>query len=128
MMSLYVDTKTDIIEAFHSTSRYLDDFMNIDNPYFEGKVIQIYSTEMQLNKANSTGIETTCLDSHSLISNVSHFKFMTNAMISNFKLLISRFWIAKFLVHPPVAIKCLSSSVLQECLVIWLTSVLIANL
>ena len=25
----------DIIEAFNSTARYLDDLLNIDNPYFE---------------------------------------------------------------------------------------------
>ena len=33
----------DIIEAFNSTSRYLDDLLNIDNPYFEGMVNQICS-------------------------------------------------------------------------------------
>ena len=27
-----------VIEAFNSTSRYLDDLLNIDNPYFEGMV------------------------------------------------------------------------------------------
>ena len=32
--------KTDVIEAFSSTSRYLDDLLNIDNPYFEGMVKQ----------------------------------------------------------------------------------------
>ena len=26
--------QADVIEAFISTSRYLDDFINIDNPYF----------------------------------------------------------------------------------------------
>ena len=39
----------DIIEAFNSTSRYLDDLLNIDNPYFEQLVGQIYPTELQLN-------------------------------------------------------------------------------
>ena len=29
-------------EAFDSTPRYLDDLLNIDNPYFEGLVYQIY--------------------------------------------------------------------------------------
>ena len=29
------NNQTDIIEAFNSTSRYLDDLLNIDNPYFE---------------------------------------------------------------------------------------------
>ena len=42
---------------FNSTSRYLDDLLNIDNPYFEGMVNQIYQPELQLNKANSTDTE-----------------------------------------------------------------------
>ena len=41
LMSLSGDTKADVIEAFNSTSRYLDDLLNIDNPYFEGIVSQI---------------------------------------------------------------------------------------
>ena len=32
------NNQTDIIEAFNSTSRYLDDLLNIDNPYFEEMV------------------------------------------------------------------------------------------
>ena len=45
----------EIIEAFNSASRYLDDLFNIDNPYFEGivKVNRIYPSELQLNKATS---------------------------------------------------------------------------
>ena len=31
-----------IIGALNSTSRYLDDLLNIDNPYFEGMVNNIY--------------------------------------------------------------------------------------
>ena len=30
------DNQADVIKAFNSTSRYLDDLLNIDNPYFEG--------------------------------------------------------------------------------------------
>ena len=33
-----------------STSRYLDDLLTFDNPYFEGMVNQIYPPELQLNK------------------------------------------------------------------------------
>ena len=42
-----------IIGLFNSTFRYLDDLSNIDNPYFEGMVTQIYPNELQVNKANS---------------------------------------------------------------------------
>ena len=56
-MSLSDNNLTDIIEAFNSTSRYLDDLLNIDNPYFEQMVGQIYPTELQLNKPNSSDTE-----------------------------------------------------------------------
>ena len=36
---------------------YLDDLLNIDNPYFEQMVGQIYPTELQLYKATSIDIE-----------------------------------------------------------------------
>ena len=42
MMSLSVDNLADFIEAFNSTSRYLVELLNIDNPYFEGMVSQIF--------------------------------------------------------------------------------------
>ena len=42
--------QAEMIEAFKSTSRYLDDLLNIGNPYFEGMVNQIYPPELQLNK------------------------------------------------------------------------------
>ena len=35
MLSLSVNNQSDVIEAFNSTSIYLDDLLNIDNPYFE---------------------------------------------------------------------------------------------
>ena len=42
MTSLSDVKQAEIIEAFKSTSRYLDDLLNIDNPYFEGMVNRIY--------------------------------------------------------------------------------------
>ena len=54
MLSLSDNNQTDIIEAFNSTSRYFHDLLNIDNPNFEQMVGQIYPTELQLNKANSS--------------------------------------------------------------------------
>ena len=41
MLSLSDNNQTDIIEAFDPTSRYLDDLINIDNPFFEQMVGQI---------------------------------------------------------------------------------------
>ena len=42
MRDLSIDNQADVIKAFNSTSRYLDDLLNIDNPYFEEMVNQIY--------------------------------------------------------------------------------------
>ena len=47
MMSLSADKDAEIIEAFSSTSRYLDDLLNIDSTYFDGMVKQIYPSELQ---------------------------------------------------------------------------------
>ena len=69
MKELSNDNQADIIKAFNSTSRYLDDLLNIDKPYFEGMVNQIYPPELQLNKANTSGTEAPFLDLHLSISN-----------------------------------------------------------
>ena len=53
----------------NSTSRYLDDLLNIDNPYFESMVKRIYPPELQLNKANNTDTEAPFLDLHLSIAN-----------------------------------------------------------
>ena len=62
MLSLSYNSQTYIIEAFNSTSLYLDDILNIDNPYFEQMVGHIYPSELQLNKANSSDTEAPLLD------------------------------------------------------------------
>ena len=69
MDSLNHDNQADVIEAFNSTSRYLDDLLNIDNPYFEGMVNQIYPPELQLNKANISDTEAPFLDLHLSVAN-----------------------------------------------------------
>ena len=67
MASLSDVKQAEIIEAFKSTSRYLDDLLNIDNPYFKGMVNRIYPPELQLNKPNTS--EAPFLDLHLSISN-----------------------------------------------------------
>ena len=46
MTSLSDVKQAEIIEAFKSISRYLDDFLNIDKTYFEGMVNRIYPTDL----------------------------------------------------------------------------------
>ena len=68
MTSLSDVKQAEIIEAFKSTSRYLDDLLNIDNPYFEGMVNRIYLPELQLNKANTSDTEAPFLNLHLSVS------------------------------------------------------------
>ena len=67
-MSLSDDKQADTIDAFKTTYRYLDDILNI-NVYFDNIVSQIYSSELQLNKANTADTQAAFLDSHLSISN-----------------------------------------------------------
>ena len=69
MLSLLDNNQTDIIEAFNSTSGYLDDILNFVNPYFEQMVGQIYPTELQLNKADYSDTEAPFLDLNLSITN-----------------------------------------------------------
>ena len=62
MLSLFGNILEDDIEAFNSSSIYLDDLLNIDNPYFEQMVCQIYPTEVQLNKTNYFDTVLLCTD------------------------------------------------------------------
>ena len=68
MLSLSEDNQSGVIEAFNSTSRYLDDLLNIDNNFFDNMVNRIYHSELQLNKANVSDAEASFLDLHSSIS------------------------------------------------------------
>ena len=67
MLSLSEDYQSDVIEAFNSTSRHLDDLLNIDN-FFESMVNRIYPSELQLNKANVSDTVALFLDLHLSIS------------------------------------------------------------
>ena len=89
--SVSPENRADIIEAFNSTSRYLDDLLNIDNIYFEQMVNPIYPAELQLNKANSSDTEAPFLQLNLSISNgTSPTKIMINGTILILILLISR--------------------------------------
>ena len=69
MMSLSDDKQADNIDAFNTTSRYLDDILNINNVYFDTMVSRLYPPELQLNKANNSDTEAAYLDLHLSISN-----------------------------------------------------------
>ena len=49
-MFLPDDKQADIIDAFNTTSIYLDDILNIDNVYFDTMISQIYPQNSNLIK------------------------------------------------------------------------------
>ena len=69
MISLSDNKQAGVIDAFNTTSRYLDDILKIDNVYFDNMVSQIYPSELQLNKANTSDTKAAFLDLHLSISN-----------------------------------------------------------
>ena len=48
MLSLSEDNQSGVFEAFSSTSRYLDDLLNIDNNFFDSMGNRIYPSELHL--------------------------------------------------------------------------------
>ena len=54
MKSLTREKRNDMIDAFNSTFRYLDDLLNINNIHFEQMVHRIYTAELQLIKTNAS--------------------------------------------------------------------------
>ena len=69
MKSLTKEKRHDLKDAFNSTSRYLDDLLNIDNIHFEHMVHRIYPAVLQLNKANASDTEAAFLDLNLSIHN-----------------------------------------------------------
>ena len=69
MMSLSYDKQADVIDAFNTTSRYLDEILNINNVYFDNMESQMYPSELQLNKVNTSNKEAAFLDLHLSIFN-----------------------------------------------------------
>ena len=89
MMSLSDNKQADIIDAFDTTSRYLDDILNISNVYFDNMVSQIYSSEIQLNKAHTFDTEAACICQFLIILFLP--EFMINVTTLVLKLSICHF-------------------------------------
>ena len=86
-----------LVGAFYSTSRCLDDVLNIDNPYFEGKVNQNYPHELQLNKANTSDNEAPFwIYIYLFLTVLSPQKCMINAITLNLILQTFHFLMAMF--------------------------------
>ena len=92
MVYLSDDNQADIIDAFNTTSRYLDDILNINYVYFDNMVSQIYPLELQLYKAYTFDTEAAFLDLHRPFLMILFIpKFMINVTNLILKLSISLF-------------------------------------
>ena len=121
MTSLSDVKQAEIIEAFKSTSRYLDDLLNIDNSYFEGMVNRIYPPELQLNKANTSDTGAPFLVLHLSISN----EFVSSKIYDkcdDFDIVNFHFWMVTFPILPLMGFTFHNLFGLLECLVMWLIS------
>ena len=115
MMSLSDDKQADIIDAFNTTSRYLGDILNIDNVYFDKMVSQLYHSELQLNKANTSDTEAAFLDLHLSISNdICSTKIYDKRDDFDFEIVNSQSYMVMFLALHPMESISLNSLVLLE--------------
>ena len=83
MTSIFYVKQAEIIEAFKSTALEISGqpFKYWQNPDIEGMVNQIYPTELQLNKANTSDTEAPfwiCI--YPFQTYLFHLKFMSSAM------------------------------------------------
>ena len=127
-MSLSDDKQADVMDAFKTTSRYLDDILNINNGYFDNMVSQIYPSELQLNKANTSDAKAAFLDLHLSISNdIVSTKIYVKRDDFDFEIVNFPFLDVMFHVLHPMESLSLNSFVLLEHLAMLLTSTLAIN-
>ena len=92
MKYLAKEKRDDMIDAFISTSRYLDDSPNISNIHFNEQMVnRMHPAVLQLNKANVSDTEAAFLDLNLSFNNDTVFTklYMINRMILILILLIS---------------------------------------
>ena len=131
MSDLQKSKRHDLIDMFNDTSRYLDDIFTIDNPEFEKYIPDIYPAELQLNKANTSDKETSFLDLNIKVILAVTFipAFTTNAMTSDFLLLISHGWAVTFQdSHPTVFTFRSWLDLLDVVLAFWISILKISKL
>ena len=105
MMSPSDDKQADVVDALNTTSRYLDDILNIYNVYFDNMVSQKYPSELQLNKANTSDTEAAFLDLHLSISNeIVSTKIYDKRDDFDFQIVNSPFKMVMFLALQPFGV------------------------
>ena len=127
MKSLTKEKRYGLIDAFNSTSRYLDDLLNIDN-IPEHMFHRIYPAELQLNKANTSDTEAAFLDLNLSIHNdIVSTKLYDKRDDFNLILLIFRSLMAMSLNVPLMVYIYLNLFALPEHLHMLLTSIIVTH-
>ena len=117
------NNQTDIITAFNSTSRYLDDLLNIDNTYFEQMVGRIYPTKLKLNEANSSDTEALFLDLDlSIMNGIVSSKIIDKLDDFNFEIVNFPFLEEDVPYSPSYGIYVCNLFVLRECVLMLMIS------
>ena len=122
MLSLSEDNQSDVIKAFSSTSRYLDDLLNIDNNFFDSMVNRIYPSELHLYKVNMSDTEASFLDLHVSISDgFVKTKIYDKRDDFDFDIVNFPFLDVMFLIRHPMVFIFLNLFDLLECPVMLMT-------
>ena len=128
MMSRSDDKQADIIDAFNTTSRYLDAILIIDIVYLDKIVSQIYPLKLQLNKANTSDTKAAFLDVHfSFCNHIVSFKIYDKRDNFDFEIVNFPFLMVLFLALHPMESISLNLFDLLEHLAMLLTSTLAIN-
>ena len=69
MLELSKTKQVDLIQCFILTSRYIDDILNLDNPFFAQNIHKIYPNELVLNLSCLSNTDAAYLDLHLTINN-----------------------------------------------------------
>ena len=109
MLFLYDNNQAAIVEAFNSTSSYLDDLLNTDNPYFAQMVSQIHTTKHQLNKANHSDTQAPFLDLDLFITN----GIVSTKLYDNFEVNLPLILLMEMFLAPVMVYKFCNVFVLQ---------------
>ena len=128
MISLSDDKPTDNIDAINTTSRYLDDILNINTVYFGRVVGRICPSELQLNGINASDARArfwTCICQ--FLKKLFLPKFMINVTTLVLRLSVSPLWMVMFLDLHHVESVYFDSFVLLEHQGVLLTSTLTKN-
>ena len=106
----------------------MDDILNINNVYFDNMVSQIYTSELQLNKANASDTKAAFLDLHLSISNdIVSTKIYDKRDDFDFEIVNFPFLDGDVPLLHPMESTSLNSFVLLEHLAMLLTSTLAIN-